>query len=91
MKRINLPYGGIREMLSREQMKQIIGGYETSYTCYLSGKDASGNAWSGTVFHPDGTSCSNQSSSTNNLCVDYITQSSYQSCKYDCACDGIGV
>jgi hypothetical protein len=27
MKKMEMPFGGIKEMLSREQMKQITGGY----------------------------------------------------------------
>lgn len=48
MKKLNLKLGGIKEMLTREQMKKVVGGYnpncagvEGAYTWYCCGANGS--------------------------------------------------
>lgn len=35
MKKLNLKLGGIKEMLTREQMKKVVGGYGGYSSCFL--------------------------------------------------------
>ena len=56
MKKLKLKLDGIKEMLSRDQMKRVSGGYST-YTCSYSWSGASG-----CLTDPSDTPCTESSS-----------------------------
>ncbi|MEO6523817.1 MAG: hypothetical protein ABIN91_19190 [Mucilaginibacter sp.] len=55
MKKLKLQFGGIKEMLTKEQMKKINGGDENEWPCYL--LDASGNDIGESLFLSPGDNC----------------------------------
>ena len=56
MKKLNLKMGGIKEMLSREQMKKVVGGYpdgsDWSYSCTCSCNSGIGSQPTYTTTYP---------------------------------------
>jgi|GEM_PF-2007696 len=55
MKKLNFQFGGIKEMLSKEQMRKVVGGYgnncttpQTANVCYTCGMNSPGMADPGT-------------------------------------------
>jgi len=94
MKKVEFSLGGIREMLSRDQMKLIIGGYEIpdgSSACFISGSRPDGSSYNTYISFPDymHASCSQQISEANSNCVGRIESGYASSCRYNCGCDGI--
>lgn len=83
--------GGIKEMLSKEQMKSVVGGYGYGYTgdfCMIYTTSASGipGTTGNSVYF------SNGSAGANAYCVNVVTSSpSGTRCHYDCMADGWGV
>ncbi|WP_316838294.1 hypothetical protein [Pedobacter nutrimenti] len=75
------------EVLSRAQLKKVIGG--TGGTCTMT-YTTPNNSSSQTVSYSVGGTCAEQSSSMKKMCVDNITVGLFASCKYDCGCDGWG-
>jgi hypothetical protein len=57
MKKLKLQFGGIKEMLTKEQMKKISGG-DDPYSCYA--LDASGNHTGDAMGYPGANCCEAQ-------------------------------
>jgi hypothetical protein len=80
---------GAAEVLTRAQLKNVLGGDDGGGTCtltYTTDSDPTPKTISYTV----SGSCSQQSSSMNAMCVDNITLDLFKTCRYDCGCDGWG-
>jgi hypothetical protein len=90
MKKLNLKMGGIKEMLSKEQMKSVVGGYGYGYGgdfCTFRMTDPQGHV-TGTI---NSVWMSNGSSGANSYCVSYISNAPQGTrCAYDCMADGWG-
>lgn len=90
----------MREILTKEHMKKIIGGDEGTIghiddgtTCRIKSRDASvaNNQWfENNYYHAATMSCADQSAYMNNVCLNLISQYPNAECRYDCGCDGWG-
>lgn len=72
MKKLNLQLGSIKEMLTKEQMKKITGGYDPTTCCTVACKDGS--------FYEAGPYCPFQDNES------YCDQIESCDCVYDTGC-----
>lgn len=81
---------GGAEVLTKEQMKMVVGGLSSDNQCIVKIYDSGNNLTRTTTLeYPDGTSCGSQSYSTSVWASEQIPTGG--SAHYDCGCDGWGV
>lgn len=79
----------VKEVLSKAQLKKIMGGESFFGDCsvtYTTPSDPTPQ----TISYSVGGTCAQQSNSIRELCVNNITVGTFATCRYDCGCDGWG-